>query len=258
MPTRASRSRGRRGVLAAALTATVVLTACGGDDDSETAAPTSSAAESSTAAEESRPDLAAGLLPAGAFGAEATVVPLTPGQLEQAAGLAAGAGNLQITPEECAAAVAGTQPQFDDFDDVAAQVATIGSAATVEVLVRGGPMEDAVGQLADAAERCPAAQIASPEIGQATVVFESLPVDDLGDGSALLRYTTTLVMPDGRQATVPALIGAVQDGDRLLVLMNLDAGAAGGSGATPAAPQDPAAFADLLEQAFEAQAEALD
>jgi hypothetical protein len=90
------------------------------------------------------------------------------------------------------------------------------------------------------------------------VVFESLPVGDLGDGSALLRYTTSLVMPDGRQATVPALIGAVQDGDRLLVLMNLDAGAAGGAGATPAPPQDPAAFADLLERAYEAQAAALD
>ena len=56
----------------------------------------------------------------------------------------------------------GTQPEFDDFDDVAAQSATIGTAATVEVLVRGGPTTDAVDQLAAAAERCPQAQITSP------------------------------------------------------------------------------------------------
>jgi hypothetical protein len=138
-----------------------------------------------------------------------------------------------------------------------AQSATIGSAATVEVLVRGGPTKDAVAQLSGAAERCPQAQITSPEIGRATVTFEELPVDDLGDGAALLRYTTAVSLPDGTQATVPALIGAVQDSDRLLIMMSLDAsGAIPGGGA--AAPQDPAAFADLLEQAYEAQAEALD
>jgi hypothetical protein len=252
-------ARSPRVVLAAALASTVVLTACSGDDGSESAATSSPASESSSAAEESPSDLASGLLPSDAFGTGATVVALTPEQLGQAAGLAAGAGDVEITPEECAAAVAGTQPEFDDFDDVAAQVATIGSAATVEVLVRGGPIEDAVGQLAAAAERCPQAQIASPNAGQATVVFESLPVDDLGDGSAMLRYTTALALPDGTQATVPALIGAVQDGDRLLILMNLDASAAGaGAGATPAPPPDPAAFADLLAQAYEAQAAALD
>ena len=264
MPITARRFRGPRGVLAAAaLTSTMVLTACGGDEPSEPSEPaatSSSATESSSAAEESAPDLASGLLPDEAFGANATVVALTSDQLDQAAGLAAGAGDIEITPKECAAAVAGTQPDFDDFDDVAAQVASVGTAATVEVLVRGGPIEDAVGQLADAAERCPQAQITSPDIGQATVLFESLPVADLGDGSALLRYTTNVALPDGTQASIPALIGAVQDGDRLLILMNLDAGAAAGgtAGGTPAPPPDPAAFADLLAQAYEAQAAALD
>src|SRR5688500_6428228 len=247
------------GVLAAALTWTMLLTACGGSDDGDTAATSSSTSASSSAAEENLPDLASGLLPAEAFGPEAAVVAISPEQLSQAAGLAAGAGDIQITPEECSAAVAGTQPEFDDFDDVAAQAATIGSAATVEVLVRGGPSQDAVDQLAAAAERCPSAQIESPEIGQATVTFESLPVDALGDGSAMLRYTTVISAPDGTQVSVPALIGAVQDGDRLPILMNLDTGAAGGAAAaTPAPPQDPAAFGDLLAQAYEAQAEALD
>jgi len=250
--------RGRSGVLATVLTSAVLLTACGGGDDGDTAASSASPTASSTAPEENLPDLASGLLPADAFGADAAVVAISPQQLSQAAGLAAGAEDIQITPKECSAAVAGTQPEFDDFDDVAAQAATIGTAATVEVLVRGGPIEDAVDQLAAAAERCPTAQISSPDIGQATVTFESLPVDDLGDGSAMLRYTTVVSAPDGTQVSVPALIGAVQDGDRLLILMDLDTGAAGGAGATPAPPQDPAAFGGLLAQAYEAQAEALD
>jgi hypothetical protein len=185
-------------------------------------------------------------------------VAITLDQLQKGTGVAAaGAEGLQVTPEACATAVKGTQPSFDAFDDVVAQSATIGSAATVEVLVRGGPIKDSVEQLAAAAERCPQAQITSPQIGQATVTFEALPVDDLGDGAALLRYTTVVSLAGGSQVTIPALIGAVEDGDRLLVLMNLDAGGAT-PGATPAAPQDPAAFADLLAKAYDAQAAALD
>ena len=70
-------------------------------------------------------------------------------------------------------------------------------------------------------------------------------------------HTTAVSLPDGSQATIPALIGAIEDGDRLLVLMNLDAGGAT-AGATTAAPQDPAAFADLLAQAYDTQAAAFD
>jgi hypothetical protein len=244
---------------ALALAASVALvTACGGGEGGEEAASSSSSPASSSAAEESEaPDLASGLLPAEAFGPDAAVVAVTQEQLAQGAGLAAsGAEGLQITPEECATAVEGTQPDFDDFDDIAAQSATIGSATTVEVLVRGGPTKDTVGQLEEAAARCPQAQITSPAIGSATITFEPLEVDELGDKAALLRYTTAVALPDGTQATVPALIGAVQDGDRVLILMNLET--AGITGGAAAAPADPAAFADLLAQAYEAQAAALD
>jgi hypothetical protein len=252
-----------RALCAAAVPPVILLSACGGGDESDTAAsstpPESSVSESSEP-EEPQPDLASGLLPASAFGPQASVVAVTAEQLQRGAGLAAAsAENLQVSPKDCSAAVAGTQPDFDDFGDVAAEAATVGSAVTVEVLVRGGPIEDAVDQLTAAAERCPTAQISSPEIGQATLTFEALPVDDLGDGAALLRYTTALTLPDGTQATVPALIGAVQDGDRLLIMTSLDAGAAAPGGATgaPAAPPDPAAFAALLAQAYEVQADAL-
>ncbi|WP_346619096.1 hypothetical protein [Blastococcus montanus] len=243
-------------LLLAGLTATVVLTGCGGDDEpgGGTAAPTTPTAASSTApstTEGGEPDLAAGLLPAEAFGPEATVVEVSPEQLEQGAGLAAEADELQISPESCRATVAGMQPDVDEFKDVAAQTATTGTSSTVEMLLRGGPLEGTVASLATAVERCPEAQVTSPEIGQAAIAFENFPVEDLGDGAALLRYTTSLSAPDGSQVSLPTLIGAVEDGDRLLLLVDID------TGGDPAAVTDPAAFADLLARAYEAQADAL-
>jgi hypothetical protein len=256
MPTSVRRARG---LLAAGVAVACFLAACGGDGGAEASAGGSSSrsASSSPAEETSGPDLASGLLPADAFGADAAVVAMTREQLAQGAGIAAaGSEGLQVTPERCAAAVQGAQPSFDAFHDVAAESATVGSAVTVEVLVRGGPTKDAVSQLADAAQRCPQATITSPKLGQATLSFEALPSGDLADGSALLRYTTVLVAPDGTQLTVPVLIGAAQDSNRLLVLMTIDTGSA--AGRAPAAPQDPAAFADLLARAVEKQADALD
>jgi hypothetical protein len=239
------------GVLLTGLASTVLLAGCGGSEESADEPAASDAASSSPAEETSEPDLASGLLPAGAFGPDATVIAVSPEQLRQGAGLAAAAEDLQISPESCRAAVDGTQPDIDDFDDLAAQSASTGASTTVEMLVRGGPTEDAVAQLADAAQRCPEAQITSPEIGQATVTFENLPVDDLGDGSALLRYTTTVSAPDGSSVSVPTLVGAVEDGNRLLLLLAID------TGQDPAGATDPAAFADLLRQAYETQADAL-
>lgn len=154
----------------------------------------------------------------------------------------------------------GAQPQFDDFDDfddIAAQSATSGSATTVQVLVRGGPTKNTVGQLQAAADRCPQATMTAPQFGRATITFESIPVADLSEGAALLRYETAVALPDGTEATVPALIGAMQDGERLLILMHLETSALG-TGAPAVPPADPAAFADLLEQAHEAQTAALD
>ena len=256
-----SSSRRTRGALVLAATVALV-TACGGSGSDEESAGSSSSSSSSSsassAAEESpAPDLASGLLPAAAFGPDASVIAISPEQLARGAGLAASnAEDLTITPVECAAAVEGTQPDFDDFDDIAAQTATSGTATTVQVLVRGGPTKDTVRQLEEAAARCPQAQITSPDIGTATISFEPLEVEDLGDGAALLRYTTAVSLPDGSQATVPAHIGAVQDGDRVVILMNLETAAIAGGAA--GSPVDPAAFADLLAQAYEAQAAALD
>ena len=243
----------RTGVLVTGLScAAVLLSACGGGEpaaESETSsAPPTPATESAEDAQEAPAGgLAEGLLPPEAFGPEAAVIPLSRDQLEQGAGLAADPASLEITPENCAAAVAGTQPQIEDFEDVAAQSATVGGATTVEVLLQGEATAGAVEGLAAAATTCPEAVIASPELGEARVTFENLDVADLGDGSAAIRYTTTLTQ-GGQEVSIPALVGLVQDGDRVITLLTI-----GTDGSQP----DAAAFAALLEQAFQVQAEAL-
>jgi hypothetical protein len=253
----ASRSPRLRGLVAAGLLATAVLTGCGGDDgDTDQRADSDAKAAEASEKEEAEPevDLASGLLTAEDFGPDAVVTAVSPEELQQGAGLAASMGDVEVTPEECGGAVQGTQPDLADFDDVAAVAATEGTTVLVEMLVRGGPIEGTVDQLADAAQRCPEAQISSPEIGQATVRFESLPVPDLGDGAAALRYTTVVAAPDGTQVSVPALLGAVEDGDRLVVLTSLAVDETGAG----VAPPDAAAFTALLEQAYRTQADALD
>jgi len=243
-----------RGLLAAGLLSTAVLTGCGGDDTGDEPRA-DSGAESAEAAEKEEPeaDLASGLLGADAFGPTAVVTALSPEQLEEGAALSGDLDDVQVTPPECDAAVQGTQPDLDDFDDVAAVSAAEETTVVVEMLVRGGPVEGAVAQLAEAAQRCPQAQVSSPETGDASVTFEELPVPDLGDGAAALRFTTVVTLPDGTQVSVPALLGAVEDGDRLVVLTSLAV-----DPAAAAVPLDAAAFTALLEQAYERQAAALD
>ncbi len=244
-----------RGLLAAGLLSTAVLAGCGGDDgDAEPRADSDGKAAEASSKEEAEVDLASGLLPADAFGPDAVVAAVSPEELEQGAGLAASFSDVQVTPEACNSAVQGTQPDLDDFDDIAAVSATEGTTVVVEMLVRGGPTEGTVDALAEAAERCPEAQISSPDIGSARVLFEDLPVADLGDGAAALRYTTVVAMPDGTELSVPALLGAVEDGDRLIVLTSLAVDPTGAAVPT----LDGAAFTALLEQAYQAQADALD
>jgi hypothetical protein len=250
-----SRPSRLRGLLAAGLLATAVLSGCGGDDADDRAGA-ASGAKASEASEkpEPEPDLASGLLGAGDFGPDAVVTSMSPEELAEGAALAGDLDDVQVVPEECNAAVQGTQPDLEDFDDVAAVSAAEETTVVVEMLIRGGPIEGAVAQLAEAAQRCPEAQLTSPGIGTASVLFEALPVPDLGDGSAAVRYTTMVGLPDGTEFAVPALLGAVEDGDRLLVLTSLAVDPT--NAAVP--PLDADAFATLLEQAYEAQAAALD
>ncbi len=236
-------------------TAVVLLAGCAGGGNDEAADSTeasSTASSSSSAAEPSGSDLASGLLTAEAFPDDATVVAVTMEQLRAGAGMGALGEGATITPEECAPAVQGTQPDLDAFDDVSGVSATSSTGVTLEILLRGGPTAGALDLLAAAVERCPQAQITAPQIGTATITFESIPVPDLGDGAVALRFTTVVTAPDGTQTTVPALVGGFEDGDRLGVLTSLS------DPRTPNAPApDPAAFAALLQEAYEVQADAL-
>jgi hypothetical protein len=238
-----------------ALVAGGMLAACntgGSFADRESAASTSSSSSSgSSSAPSTSPagDLAKGLLPAEAFGSQATVVPLTREQLQQGAGLAPSAKDLKVSPPECATAVQGTQPDVTAFDDIAAQSATTGGAISIEVLLSGGPTSGSLDAMKQAVSRCPSVQISAPQIGTATITFRSVPVDDLGDGAAALQFTTTVTQPDGAKISVPALVGVVRDGDRVVTLLTL---------AQNGTPPDPAAFTGLLQKAYEVQAQALD
>jgi hypothetical protein len=241
-----------------ALVAGGMLAACntgGSFADHESAVSTSSSSSSSPSEGSAAPsssaasDLAKGLLPAEAFGQQATVVPLTRDQLQQGAGLAPSANDQTVSPPECATAVQGTQPDVTAFDDIAAQSATTGGAISIEVLLSGGPTSGSLDAMEQAVSRCPSVQISSPQIGTAMITFRSVPVDDLGDGAAALQFTTTVTQPGGAKVTVPALVGVVRDGDRVVTLLTL---------AQNGTPPDPAAFTDLLQQAYEVQAQALD
>jgi hypothetical protein len=82
-----------------------------------------------------------------------------------------------------------------------------------------------------------------------TLTFQSIPVKELGDDAAAVQLITTLTKPDGSKLSVPALLGAVEDHHRLLLLIT-----AGTGGVAP----DQAAFTALLEKAYRTQASALD
>ena len=232
----------------------VLLTACGGEGETagqeDAASPSASSSTSSSAPAEPTEEssrLAAGLLPAEAFGEEATVIPLSREQLRQSAGLAADPADLDVTPPICAEVLSGTQPPVDDYEDAAAQGATVGATTTVEVLLEGKVTTRAVETFAQAVESCPEATVNSPELGEATLTFQNLDAPDVGDAAAVVRYTTTLTQ-GGQEVSVPALAGLVQDGDRLITLLTI---------ATDGSSPDAVAFTSLLEQAFEVQAEEL-
>jgi hypothetical protein len=243
----------RTTLLATGLLAGAVLTGCSSDADVREAAATGAPSPSAeaAAATSAAPDLAAGLLPAEAFGPGARVVPIGSEKLSQ--GALAGAGSLadvEITPDTCVAALEAlpmTEPPA--AEDVAAQLAVQGTAYTAELLAVAGPAAEVVDRVPELVGQCPQVQVTSPEHGTATVDLATFDVPDLGDGAVGVAVTVVATEPGGAEVTVPALVGLVRDGDRVVALATGDR-----EGAEP----DQAAFTDLLEQAFDTQAAALD
>jgi hypothetical protein len=244
-------SRSRRAVLlASGLAAT--LAGCGSDEVPGQASAGSSSASSSAAASSGAladaEDLSAGLLPARAFADGTVLTPVTREQLQQQSQVVGGTQEgLTVTPESCTRAVQGTQPGLDGVDGLAAQTAALGPDVTVEVLAAGDAVADSVDRLTSGIADCPQATVTSPQFGTATIAFTTVDAPDLGDGAAVVSFTTS-VTTDGQAVTVPALIGVVQDGDRVVTLVS--------TSVTGAA--DPAPFLALLQQAYEHQADALD
>ncbi|MCU1615865.1 MAG: uncharacterized protein JWO98_3405 [Frankiales bacterium] len=237
----------------AAVAAAGLLAGCaGGAKGGATAAGSSSSSSSSSSSGSvTGSKLTKGLLPAAAFGSDATVIGLTLEQLRQATSsqLGAAAAGIQVDPPSCAVAVQGSSPNYDKVGDLAAQSAMSPTGATVEALMTRGPAKGAAQKLRGAIAACPKATVTTPRSGTVTLTFAGVDVKKLGSDSAAMQLTTALTKPDGTSVSVPALLGAVEDHDRLLLLIT-----AGKYGAAP----DQAAFAALLEKAYSTQARALD
>ena len=243
----------RTALIATGLVAGAVLAGCSSDADVREAAATGSPSPSAEAAAATTagPDLAAGLLPAEAFGADARVVPVSGERLSHGAPAAVGSlAGVQVAPEECAAALQALPVhQLPEAGDVAAQVAVQGTTYTAELLAVAGPAAELVSRVPELVDQCPQVQITSPEHGTATVDLATFDVPDLGDGAVGVAVTAVATEAGGAQVTVPALVGLARDGDRVVALATTDR-----EGAEP----DRTAFTALLEQAFDAQADALD
>ena len=205
---------------------------------SSSAAPSSSAAtdELSTADE-----LAAGLLPADAFGPEANVVTIDIRQVSTGAsgGLPQGA---TITPPECGQGLGATTVSPEDFGVVVAQSATAPDGITVEVLAESEQVGETAPRFDELVEQCPRVTVDAPDGSSVTVDFAAFDVPDLGDASDGLRFTTAVSAADGTQVTVPSLLAVATEGPRLVFLQRTGA---------DSTPLDEAAFTDLFERAVQ-------
>lgn len=224
------------------------LAGCGAGPTRVAAASSSAPASASSTATQPA-DLSRGLLPAPAFGADATVTALTVQQVQQGTGVAGGSlKDARITPEACATLVrsvqlgAGAKPS-----GAAAEVARKGTATSAEVLAVSDAAQTLVSSVGTAVATCPRATVTSPDGGTATITFSTFDVPRLGDGSAGIAVTTEVTPPGGKQVTVPALVGLAVDGKRLVGLVSTSPGAA----------PDQGAFRDLMTKAFSTQHDAL-
>jgi hypothetical protein len=259
-------ARARR-VAVAVLAAGMTTAGCAGtgDDGAAPGAVSPAAATGPAAAEEAvtgavtegmatSADLRDRLLPAAAFGEEATVLSLGLEQLGSGlAGMVPGGlpEDATVEPPLCGTALAGLPGAGPDGTGggdgdgstpaIAAQVAVGGQAGALQVLAESPRIEGAqlpVGQLLAA---CSTVTVTGADGSVSTIELADLPVPDLGDASAGLQVTVT----SGDQA-VSGLVGVVVDGPRGLLL------AQGGGPGAPA--PDPGAFTALLTDASEAAA----
>ncbi|SHG19663.1 hypothetical protein [Geodermatophilus nigrescens] len=214
------------------------------------------------------------LLPAEAFGADATVVTVTTDQLGTAGGGWGGWGGwgggwyggwygpwhdddsdtdgdgdgdrwdewsdaVTVEPPECAAAL-DALPALDGLEDslsVAAQVARTPSTQTVEAIGESPALADLQLPLDRLLADCASVTTSGPWGWSATAEVAALDAPALGEQSAAVRVTVDAEGRDPRSV----LVGVVLDGTRGLLLAQ--------SAAPDAADPDPAAFTALLTDA---------
>ena len=191
--------------------------------------------------------LAAGLLPAEAFGPDAQVTSLDADDLADA-----GPGGLPpggtVTPAECAQGLGAVQPTPEDLDSAVALAAATPTVVTVELLAEDDGIDaGAAAGFEDLLTRCARVTLGAPDGTSATVDFRALDVPDVGEASGGIAFTVSASATDGSSAVIPCLLAVAVDGRRLVFLEQVSA---------DGAPLDEAAFADLFEQAFEAQQDA--
>ena len=227
----------------------VLVSSCAEQPPSgEAGAPASSSPTGAPASEERAPveELTAALLPAEAFGPGAQVTTVSVEQLATNPG--AISPESTIDPDTCTEGVGGTQPAFTPDDGtIVAQTAATDAIVTVEVLVDAEDVEGLTPDLADLAEQCPQVTVDAPDGSTATIDFVALDVPEVGDFSEAVTANLAVTGPDGTNVTLTSLLGVAVDGDRFLFLQQV---------APTSTPPDPAAFATLFEDAFEAQHDA--
>jgi hypothetical protein len=226
----------RRSVLGAVLVAgTALLTACG------SAAPAAVNEAAATGSAVSTPDeLRGALLPASAFGPDATVVGLSLDQLGQLPGLGGLPEGTRVDPPVCGAALAMMPNSADELPTLVARGAWTADLRTLEVLAEGPALDGLQQPMDQLPATCAQVTVTAADGTATTVGLAALDTPPLGDAAAGLKMTVTRP-----EATVSALVGLVSLNARAVLLVQ--------TGAAEAFP-DEAGFTTLLTRAADAAA----
>jgi len=260
-------------LLGAGVLAGVVLTGCAGATPTRTvtAAATATATDSSTP-DSSTPDSSTDSSTASSTASSTPDSALTPGLLS-AGDLGAqdvhqfsldgngdsdhhgpwgwwgdGDGDAQVTPSACTTAVQDATSGFPDLQDGVGQVARVNDVRTFEALaVPTSPVKavDALRALMNACDGASVTWNGDGHEGSMTVSIDEI--------SGALEHTAAFsVTVSGQRSdstwTTTALVGVGDDGNRVLGLAQMSWDQS----------LDQAAFTDLLEKAYQTQADALD
>jgi len=228
----------------AVLAAGAALTGCGASGEAASPGAVSEAAATSSAAV-SAADLRDGLLPATAFGEDATVVGLSLEQLGDLPALAGLPQGAAVQPALCGTALTmlskaapGAGAGAGSSPTLVAEGAFANDVRTLEVLADGPALDGLELPVDQLLSGCSTVTVTGTDGAVTTVDLAALEVPDLGDAATGLQVTVT-----GPQGTAAALVGVVSQGSRAVLVVQ--------TGAAGAAP-DAGDFSALLGRAADA------